>query len=143
MTDRLNTLNRLISKYCGHGGGLDQLLQYQENIRGQLAELKSADQNSADCDARIAELEKQLSKLGTALSQGRRKAAALVMPGVHQQLADLGMKDARFHIEFVPAPSAPGADASTDDPFGLFQRMEKPTDRGMNCGPVVKSSHVH
>ena len=124
VTDRLNTLNRLISKYCGHGGGLDQLLQYQENIRGQLAELKSADQNSADCDARIAELEKQLSKLGTALSQGRRKAAALVMPGVHQQLADLGMKDARFHIEFVPAPSAPGADASTDDPFGSPSGLE-------------------
>jgi DNA repair protein RecN (Recombination protein N) len=124
VTDRLNTLNRLISKYCGHGGTLDQLLQYQENIKARLTELKSADQNSADCDARIAALEKQLSSVGGRLSQGRRKAAEVVMPGVHRQLADLGMKDARFHIEFLAAATLPGPEGSSDDPFGSPSGLE-------------------
>ena len=124
VTDRLNGLNRLISKYCGLGGGLDELLQYQENIKAQLAELKSADQNSADCDARIVELEKRLSTLGGKLSQSRRKAAEMVLPGVHRQLADLGMKEARFHIEFLAASPAPGAEGTPDDPFGSPSGLE-------------------
>ncbi len=124
VSDRLNTLNRLISKYCGHGGGLDQLLEYQESIKAQLTQLKSADQNSADCDARIAELEKQLSAVGAKLSQGRRKAAEVVTPGVHQQLADLGMKEARFHIEFLPMGAAGEIPGHPDDLFTSPSGME-------------------
>ncbi len=124
VTDRLNTLNRLISKYCGHGGTLDDLLQYREQIKGQLTELKSADQNSTQCAAHIASLEKELSKLGAQLSQGRRKAAEMVMPGVHAQLADLGMKDAQFHIEFFPASVPPVVDNAGVDPFGSPSGLE-------------------
>ena len=124
VADRLNTLNRLISKYCGHGGGLDQLLEYHESIKAQLTQLKSADQNSADCDAHIAAMEKQLLTVGAKLSQGRRKAAEIVMPGVHQQLADLGMKEARFHIEFLPVPGAGETEGHPDDLFASPSGME-------------------
>ncbi len=124
VTDRLNTLNRLISKYCGHGGGLDQLLQYQHTTAGQLAELKSADQNSANCDAKIMALEKQLAALGEQLSKGRRKAAEAVIPGVHAQLADLGMKDAQFHIEFQPVQLLSGTEGNSEDPYSSPQGLE-------------------
>ncbi len=124
VSDRLNTLNRLISKYCGHGGGLDQLLEYQESIKTQLTQLKSADQNSVDCDARIAGLEKQLFAVGAKLSQGRRNAAQVVTPGVHQQLADLGMKEARFHIEFLPVAAGAETQGRPEDPFASPSGME-------------------
>ncbi|MGC8624815.1 MAG: DNA repair protein RecN [Phycisphaerae bacterium] len=117
VTDRLNTLNRLLSKYCGHGGSMDQLLEYKEHLREQLTELKSTEQNSSACEAHIVALEEQLSKCGAELSQGRRQAAQRVIPGVHKQLADLGMKDARFYIEFPPAQALAGADGAADDPF--------------------------
>jgi DNA repair protein RecN (Recombination protein N) len=125
ITDRLNTLNRLISKYCGHGGGMDQLLHYQKDIKAQWSELKSVDQNSAQCDAEIRALEQKLASLGAQLSSGRRKAAEVVIPGVHAQLADLGMKDAQFHIEFQAVQTPPGTDNGTDvDPYVSPQGLE-------------------
>ncbi len=118
VTDRLNMLHRLISKYCDPGGNVEQLRAYKEHLREQLTELKSADQNTTALEARIVALEQQLSQRGAELSQGRKKAAERVIPGVHQQLAELGMKDARFHIEFSPVQAVSGADGNTDDPFG-------------------------
>ncbi len=118
VTDRLNMLHRLISKYCDPGGNVEQLRAYKEHLREQLTELKSADQNTTALEARIVALEQQLSQRGAELSQGRKKAAERVIPGVHQQLAELGMKDARFHIEFSPVQAVSVADGNTDDPFG-------------------------
>ena len=118
VTDRLNMLHRLISKYCDPGGNVEQLRAYKEHLREQLTELKSADQNTTALEARIVALEQQLSQRGAELSQGRKKAAERVIPGVHQQLAELGMKDALFHIEFSPVQAVSVADGNTDDPFG-------------------------
>ena len=48
----------------------------------------------------IAGLEKQLREVGKQLTAARKKAAEKLRPLVHGQLADLGMKEAAFEMEF-------------------------------------------
>ncbi len=102
VNDRLNVLNRLISKYGSRTGtdGVDEVLGYRQEIGRQIAELKTQDQDFSTIGEEIAGLEKSLRKTGAALSAGRRNAAEKLIPLVHRQLADLGMKEARFLIEF-------------------------------------------
>jgi DNA repair protein RecN (Recombination protein N) len=101
VTDRLNLLNRLIDKYTSRaGGGLDELLAYREQIGRQIEELRGQDQDFSSMGDQIAALEKELRVIGKNLTAARKKAADKLLPSVHAQLADLGMKEAKFLIEF-------------------------------------------
>jgi DNA repair protein RecN (Recombination protein N) len=101
--DRLNLVNRLIDKYVGRGtGGLDEVIAYREQIGRQIDDLKSQDQDFSTIGEEIARLEKELRDIGKRLTAARTKAADRLVPLVHQQLADLGMKEARFLVEFTP-----------------------------------------
>lgn len=109
VTERLNLLNRLIHKYCGAGGTLEQLLEFRRHVGEELARLRSAEQNSAELESQITQAADHLAKIGAVLSDQRRAAARKLIPLVREQLADLGMKDAQFHVDFRPlaAPIAP------------------------------------
>jgi DNA repair protein RecN (Recombination protein N) len=101
VTERLNLVNRMVDKYAGRGaGGLEEVLGYREQIGKQIAELKGQDQDFSTIGNQIAGLEKELLEVGRELTLARKKAAEKLMPLVHRQLMDLGMKEARFLIEF-------------------------------------------
>ncbi len=129
--ERLNLLHRLINKYVGAGGSLSQLLEYRRQIGRDMASLLAADHDSASCNARLADGNEQLTKIGQELSKKRRAAAQKLVPLVHGQLIDLGMKDARFAVELQPiaaetpdhvGPADPGA--SPADSFPSPQGLE-------------------
>jgi DNA repair protein RecN (Recombination protein N) len=119
VADRLNLLNRLIHKYGGHGAGAAELLAYREQIGKEIAELKSADESSDHMESQIANLEKQLALIGKELSRKRKVAAEKLVPQVHAHLAELGMKEARFHVEFVATPGDGQKDRTFHSPQGL------------------------
>jgi DNA repair protein RecN (Recombination protein N) len=101
VTDRLNLVNRLIDKYVGRGtGGLDEVIAYREQIGRQIDELKTQDQDLSTSTEQIAALEKELKDIGKGLTAARKKAADRLVPLVHAQLEDLGMKEAKFLVEF-------------------------------------------
>ena len=105
VSERLNLVNRMINKYAGRGAvsdGLDEVIAYRTQIGRQIEELRSQDVDFSTIGDEISGLEKQLKKVGAELSDKRRKAADKLIPLVHRQLADLGMKEARFLIEFQP-----------------------------------------
>jgi DNA repair protein RecN (Recombination protein N) len=127
--DRLNLVNRLIDKYVGRGtGGLDEVIAYREQIGRQIDELKSQDQDFSTIGEEIARLEQELRDIGKRLTAARTKAADRLVPLVHQQLADLGMKEARFLVEFTPLD------------VGLAEPPPKP--RGKSPVPVAPSPLV-
>lgn len=101
-SSRLNLLNRIIDKYTGRvaGAGLDEVLTYRQQIGEKIAELRIQDQDYSTIGEQIAKLEKQLRTVGEQLTKLRKKAAEKLMPLVHGQLGDLGMKEAKFLIEF-------------------------------------------
>jgi DNA repair protein RecN (Recombination protein N) len=102
---RLNLLNRLIDKYSGRTGTLADVIAYRQQIAGQIEELKSQDQDLNQSTDQIASLEKELREIGRQLTAARKKAADKLVPLVHKQLADLGMKEAQFQIEFQAVQS--------------------------------------
>jgi DNA repair protein RecN (Recombination protein N) len=112
---RLNLVTRLIDKYVGRNasGTVEEVLAYRRQIAEKIEELRAQDQDFSTSARQIADLESQLRDIGATLSAARKKAADKLAPLVHAQLADLGMKEARFHVELQPIQSdlAPAAKA--------------------------------
>jgi len=101
----------MVDKYAGAAGTLEEVLTYRAQIGTQITDLKKQDQDFSQIHAAVADLQKKLTQTGTALTKTRQKAADALVPKVHTQLAELGMKDARFGVQFAPAGSADAADA--------------------------------
>lgn len=117
VADRLNLVNRLADKYGGSVGTVEEVLTYREQIGRQLEELKKADADFSGIGKEIERIEKELKTTGDKLSALRKAAVNKLVPLVQGQLADLGMKDATFHVELVPAKTE-------SDPFGVSSGLE-------------------
>ena len=119
-TDRLNTIHRLVHKYAGAGGTLEDVLSHRRHIGDELSRLRQAHADVSELSTQLATIQKQLAELGQRLSAGRQQAATKLIPLVHRQLADLGMKEARFHVELI----APGLEAPSAQAIGSPQGLE-------------------
>ena len=99
--DRLNVLNRLISKY-GDGRKSDDplayVLAYREEIGGQIAALRSQDNDRSGMDQRIEACQTALVEIGDRLTRARVGAVKKVVPLVEAQLKKLGMAEAAFDV---------------------------------------------
>ncbi|MEI8194916.1 MAG: DNA repair protein RecN [Phycisphaerae bacterium] len=126
IAERLNLVLRMADKYASRLGGVDEVLAYRAQIGGQIAELKKQDEDFSQIHAEISGLEKQLQQVGAALSKARKKAVDTLVPKVHAQLADLGMKEARFAVEF----QHPGKETAP----GSTHAAEGASDGGMSSG---------
>ncbi len=98
--DRLNLINRLIHKYGGTMNTLEEVLAYRTQIGEQIATLRAQDEDFSNIGTQIDKVEKQLREVGAELTKARKKAADKLVPLIHAQLADLGMKEAKFLVEF-------------------------------------------
>ncbi len=106
-TDRLNQYNRLMHKYVRRGGSTDELFELGEQLRGQIAELESVQAGGAQWQTEIAEIETRMSHLAAGLTAKRQQAAAQLAALVDEQLAELGMKEARFQTILTALPTTP------------------------------------
>ncbi len=103
ITDRLNLVNRMVDKYGGTVGTVDEVLAYRQQIGRQLDELRQADADFSGIGKQIAQLEKELAATGAKLTALRKAAISKLVPRVQEQLADLGMKEATFQAELIAA----------------------------------------
>jgi DNA repair protein RecN (Recombination protein N) len=128
VTERLNLVNRMVDKYThGVGGNLEEVLAYRQQIGTQIDELRAQDKDFSTIGEEIAKLEKDLRDIGKALTASRKKSAERLLPLVHKQLADLGMKEAKFIIEFQPL-----------DALGDVAKAKSPTARQGKAGPSAE-----
>jgi DNA repair protein RecN (Recombination protein N) len=102
---RLNLVNRIIDKYARRGGSVEDVLAYRAEIEQSLEKLRSAQLDFATIDAQIASARDTLTALGQMLSAARHAAARTLEAKVGEQLRDLGMKEARFAVDFTPLPA--------------------------------------
>ena len=135
VNERLNLLNRMVDKYTGPRGGggatgatglsgIEEVIAYRRQIGGHIDELRTQDQDFSTIGDEIARLEKQLRALGKSLTAERQKSADRLLPLVHRQLADLGMKEARFLIEFTPI-ALDGANDESNQKSKIENRKSK------------------
>ncbi|MEX2673355.1 MAG: DNA repair protein RecN [Phycisphaeraceae bacterium] len=116
VTDRLNTLNRLIHKYGsqgpGPGGRADDVIAYRRQIQTEIDRLQGESADLTAMDQRIEPLQRELDEIGQQLSRRRRAAAERLQPLIEAELAELGMGEAQFEISFEDAPAgSTGCDA--------------------------------
>ncbi|MCE9589660.1 MAG: DNA repair protein RecN [Planctomycetes bacterium] len=141
INDRLNTLNRLASKYASHlpvGDDLTaKLLAFRAELGGQIAELRGEDESSDRIEIDIAAARAEMEKAGAELSKARRAAAAKLRPLVEAQMRELGMTEAGFEVEFVPVvvtEEGAGASASGLETVEMLVR----TNPGQPARPLRK-----
>ena len=107
---RQDQLHKLKKKY---GKDIPEILSYRDKIERELDALTNADKNLKELDEKI---DRALNILNTAcdkLTDSRKKAAKKLSADAQKELADLGMKKARFSAELskLELPSASGRDA--------------------------------
>lgn len=99
--ERADAITRLKNK---HGKNIEQLLEYADELEQKLEHINNADSHKAALQAQLHECGVTLKDTCTALSQARREAASQLEKQITEQLQQLNFKDARFAIEFSPAP---------------------------------------
>ncbi|MHB9156318.1 MAG: DNA repair protein RecN [Endomicrobiales bacterium] len=109
LLDRQDLIRRLGKKY---GASTADILAFREKAAQELAALLQSDQNRQALETGIEAACQELSDLCRKLSAGRKKAAERLARGIEKELADLGMKKARFSVslEKEDSPSSAGWD---------------------------------
>jgi DNA repair protein RecN (Recombination protein N) len=97
--ERLELLRRLSRK---HGGSLAAALQRRETMKTELQSLDHHDEALAAAETRVRELSGKALRLGRALSERRRSAAAGFSRAVAAELASLGMARTEISVRFGP-----------------------------------------
>lgn len=119
--DRLNTLNRLISKYAtGAGQGEDTcaaVLAYRAQIAGEIEQLRGQNEDLDQLEGEIKQTRAAMLAVGAKLSEARRAAAKRLRPLVEAELKQLGMSEAEFEVGFEKV-SASGGGAENEDAVG-------------------------
>lgn len=103
VTDRLNTLNRVLNKY---GDPIETTIAHREEIGRKIVELERATDDLAKLQKELAPTLKQLEEKGRQLSAQRQAVARRLSPLVEKELAQLGMEKVKFTVAFAPAQGA-------------------------------------
>ena len=134
VTDRLNTINRVLHKY---GDPIAFTLEKRAKIGAKLHELEHATEDLTALQQALEPLRKQLKALGEELSAKRATVAKSLGPQIEHGLADLGMEKAKFSVTVAPAPA--GSDGLPATPSG-FDAVEfvAQTNPGQLAQPLRK-----
>ena len=96
-----------------YGEDVDAVLEWASAAGLRLLELEDDDGRIEVLEARAAQLDDELATTATALTSGRKEAAAALAQAVTEELSGLAMAGAVLHVEVEPldAPGPWGADA--------------------------------
>ena len=100
--DRLAVLERIKKK---HGPTLDDAMARREQLKRELHDIEHAAERATELDAALELARREYVKLGSVLSQKRRRAAAEFGKAIEKSLADLAMTRTRWDVRFSEAQS--------------------------------------
>jgi DNA repair protein RecN (Recombination protein N) len=142
--ERLNTLNRLASKYGSMGGDdpVSAVLEFRQQLQGQIDELQGQNEDLRGIDTQIEDARRQRQAVGKKLSAARQVAAKKLVPAINSQFKDLGMSEARLEVEFstLADGSGSGEGANSDAGASGLEAMELliGTNPGQPARPLRK-----
>lgn len=125
LQQRRALLKQLMRKY---GTDLAQVINYREQTRQRLEELKSHDEVVAQLESQRRDLQKAFDKESTRVRQARTEVAPKLAKCVEKRLHDLALPNARFNI-------AVGTEGAGDNV--VFELGPNP---GMPLLPVAKAA---
>lgn len=106
---RLNTIDNLKKKY---GSTIEEILEYESNIRKQLDIIENFDDEKLRLEKELTASKKALTGSCEKLTKIRREIAAELEEKITRELVDLNFADAVLKIDISPlaSPSENGAD---------------------------------
>jgi DNA repair protein RecN (Recombination protein N) len=118
VNERLNTINRLLSKY---GDPLETTLAYREEIGRKMSQLERATDEFSSLQTELKPLLEELKGLGAELTEKRKSVAKKLAPLVESQLSALGMEKAKFTNAFSAAVGSIAGEDLPASPAGFDQ----------------------
>ncbi|MDP8245067.1 MAG: DNA repair protein RecN [Candidatus Hinthialibacter antarcticus] len=113
LQERRYVLKELKGKY---GETIEDILAYRERIHEELDRIEHADEEREQLTLAVNEKQKTVASLGAQLHKQRTKTAKAVTKSVQNELAALGMKNAKFQIDANYRFSPDGIDAGEKQP---------------------------
>lgn len=95
---RLDKISKLKHKY---NGSIESIWAYHQAAQIKYAEIQSTAAAAEKIKSQKQQVLKILSERGEALSKARKSAARRMEIGIEKELADLGMADAKFRVQFT------------------------------------------
>ena len=96
---RLDLLRRLTRKY---GATTKDMIRYRDKIAAELEELEDSDEAIEQLEKKYRSAAASLEEISVKLTHAREAAARRFEKGMEAQLHDLGMKNARLEMDFLP-----------------------------------------
>ena len=93
--ERLDLISRLKRKY---GGSVEAILEYLKKAESDLNDIKLSDEKTNELKEQLERVTAELKKKGEALSERRKKYAAVLEKGIEEALHELNMEKAKFHV---------------------------------------------
>ena len=132
--DRLQLIRDLKRKY---GGSIAEILQFMKDAKSELDKLENAASTIEKLEKDMQRALLELHKACGELSHKRREAAKSLEKELAEQLAQLGMKNAVFAVQFAPAPKMSGSTIYTANGFDEVEFMFS-ANLGEPQKPLVK-----
>ena len=125
---RLEEIGRLKRK---HGGSIEEIIKKQQQIESELEGLENSASMLEEIERRRDSLREEVSAAASSLSAGRKAGAERLQDLFCEQAESVGLKNARFEVEFTEKKlSADGGDsvqflfsANPDQPPGPVSRV--------------------
>ena len=99
LESRLSVLRKLGKKYSKDEA---QLLEYMQECRDRLDDIEYAGDRLIKLEAQLKEREGAAIEAAAKLTEGRKKAAAMLQKRIETELKDLNMPSVRFKVEIKP-----------------------------------------
>ena len=96
INERLDLIHRLGLKY---GGGEEQILQYLEKAKAELASIESDEKELEELSAELIDLQNLLIDAGDKLSMSRKKSAESFAQKVCDSLSSMDMNNVKFIVD--------------------------------------------
>ena len=109
---RLDIIFRLRKKY---GNSVEEMLEYLENCRRELAQIQDSDDALIRLEQKLAKAKAEALKKGEHLSTRRKEAAVLLQERIQLELSQLDMPKVRFSAQFAPKDCQDGLDMTGMD----------------------------
>ena len=93
---RLDTIYNLKRKY---GNNIEEILKYAEEVEKEIIKIENAEEYNAKLRKELSELEKSLNKIGTQISNIRKKYAQELSKKINKELLELEMKNAKINVK--------------------------------------------
>lgn len=104
MLDKVETrLEEIAVLKKRYGKSIKEILKFRENAANELDGIVSSSERAEECEAKIAELEKEAALLADALTEKRKVAAFDISSKIKEALSYLDMPDVSFDVAVSPS----------------------------------------